>query len=137
MPYEPPTTPPPDSIPCACSGQAVIVGGEKLYPHRPDLYEKKFYLCDCGRYVGTHASSGHPLGTPADAETRAARGRAHAAFDPLWKDKHFETRGAAYRWLAAAMGVTEEVHIAQMDAKQADQVASLCNQYPTPNKRTE
>mgnify|MGYP001614746201 FL=1 len=123
-----PTGPAPSEVACPCGSAAVIVGGEKLYPHRPDLFEKKFFLCDCGRYVGSHAT-GHPLGVPADAPTRAARGRAHAAFDPLWKDKHFETRGSAYRWLSAKLGVEGEVHIANMNAEEADNIASLCTEY--------
>ncbi len=119
---------PPPSVSCVCGKAATPVGGEKIYPHRPDLYAKQFFLCDCGRYVGTHAS-GHPLGFPADAETRAARSKAHAAFDPLWKDGLFETRGAAYRWLASAMCVIGEIHIGASTVEQADAITRCCEQY--------
>ena len=116
------------SIPCPCGKEAALVGGEKVYPHRPDLFGKKFFLCECGRYVGTH-TSGEPLGFPADAETRAARSKAHAAFDPLWKGGFFDTRGAAYRWLAKEMGVEGEVHIGQSTVEQAERITALCAAY--------
>jgi hypothetical protein len=51
----------------------------------------------------------------ADAATHAARKAAHAAFDPLWQ-QGFMTRGAAYRLLQQALGLTEdECHMAIMD----------------------
>lgn len=123
------------NIDCPCGKQAALVGGEKIYPHRPDLYAKKFFLCECGSYVGCHAT-GEPLGFPANAETRAARSAAHAAFDPLWKAQEgfgkpaFESRSAAYKWLAQAMGVPEgeEVHIGQSTAEQAKKISLLCTQ---------
>lgn len=53
--------------------------------------------------------------TPADAETRAARIRFHAMFDPLWKNGDMfaspdgggkqRRRNAAYAWLASVLGI--------------------------------
>lgn len=39
----------------------------------------------CDAYVGCHGESKNPLGRLANAELRAAKKAAHAAFDPLWR----------------------------------------------------
>lgn len=113
------------TIPCECGSNAELVNGEKVYPHRNDLWMRLYYLCpQCKRYVGTH-QDGSPLGTPADKETRTARLEVHAMFDPLWKSKSkiFNSRRAAYNWLANKMN-RKEVHIGQMNKEQAK---STCN----------
>lgn len=110
----------------------VLVGGSVVYPHRPDLYPKWFWICrttGCDARCGCHPNSKRPLGGMATKATRDARMRAHAAFDRLWKGgpgKRFETRSEAYRWLAAAMGLAEVVtHIGMFDAVQCDEVVRL------------
>lgn len=115
------------SIPCPCGGKAGIVGGAVIYPHRPDLNKKSFYLCDaCGAYVGCHPGSDRPLGIPADAATRRARNKAHAAFDPLWKGAAMFTRKEAYALLRRFTGLSaERCHIAMMDADQCEKVAAF------------
>jgi hypothetical protein len=88
-----------------CGGEAELVGGDAIYPHRPDLARKKFYRCQpCDAYVGCHAGTTKPYGGLANAETRAARQRAHAAFDPIWKDGKVR-RIDAYSQLAKALGI--------------------------------
>ena len=38
-----------------CSRRAMLVTGQVIYPHRPDLHDLNFWLCDhCKAYVGTH-----------------------------------------------------------------------------------
>lgn len=42
---------------CECGKEieADIVGGDIIYPHRKDLYSKKFYLCPhCHNYAGVY-----------------------------------------------------------------------------------
>lgn len=110
-----------------CAGKASLVTGKRIYPHRPDLYAKNFYLCDCGAYVGCHKGTKDPLGYPAGAETRKARSVAHAAFDPLWKTRTMP-RTEAYKWLADRMGLTPgETHISWMDAATARRVVEICS----------
>ncbi len=83
----------------------------------------KFY--GCSRYPacdGTHGahSDGRPLGVPADAATRQARVRAHAAFDTLWKGGAM-SRTEAYEWLRGAMGLSRaEAHIGSFTKEQCD-----------------
>ena len=63
-----------------------------------------------------------PLAAP---NTLAARVRAHAAFDPLWKDGRM-SRGEAYRRLAIAMNMTlEQCHISLMGEREADRVVEI------------
>lgn len=61
-----------------------------------------------------------------DAETHAARGRAHAAFDPLWR-KGGMSRAAAYRALSRELGLTkDECHMKLMDKSTASRVPDAC-----------
>ncbi len=108
-----------------CGSRAEIVGGSRIYPHRPDLYQKKFWLCGCGAYVGCHPGTREPLGSPAGPETRRARSAAHAAFDPLWRSGQMR-RKAAYAWLSQALGVERnDCHIGMMDQDTAKRVVQL------------
>lgn len=126
-------------VPCGhCGSYTEQMTGARVYPHRKDLAEKLFWVCiHCDAYVGCHQSNGLPFGSPADAATRKARSRAHAAFDPLWKAKirksgmkKHQARGKAYKWLAEQMGMTrDDCHIGMMTAEQADRVADICRQY--------
>jgi len=112
-----------------CQRLAELVNGDVIYPHRPDLAGKKFYRCvPCKAYVGCHVASANakkpkppqPLGRLANAELRAAKQRAHAAFDPLWKSKQM-ARASAYKWAAGALGIPREnCHIGMFDV-------DLCN----------
>jgi ssDNA-binding Zn-finger/Zn-ribbon topoisomerase 1 len=96
-----------------------------------------FYGCErfpaCRATHGAHPD-GRPLGTPANAATKAARIRAHAAFDVLWKGGAMK-RNEAYYQLSKALGITRaECHIANFDAamceRVVDAVARLCGTAP-------
>lgn len=91
-----------------CQGDAKFVGGQDIYPHRPDLWGKKFYLCKpCDAYVGCHPNSVNPLGILANAKLRAMKSSAHAAFDPMWRNGDM-TRSAAYSWLASTLEIEKD-----------------------------
>lgn len=109
-----------------CGNASRLVGGLVIYPHRPDLHAKKFWMCECGAYVGCHGGTTNPLGYPAGPETRRARSEAHAAFDPLWKGRKGR-RSAMYQWLAGEMGLPpHQTHISWMNAAQARRVVAIC-----------
>ena len=111
-----------------CNGWGKPVGGNVIYPHRPDLAKKRFWLCGCGAYVGSHANSGKPLGTCAGPFLRKARGRAHAAFDPLWRNTSW-SRKAAYAWLSEVTGLSKrDCHMARMNAVECGWVIDACRQ---------
>ena len=110
-----------------CGAEAHKVTGKEIYPHRKDLYSKKFYQCKpCDAYVGCHPNSDKPLGRLANADLRRAKMAAHAAFDPIWKSGN-KSRSKAYSWLAEAMKLTpDKCHVGMFDVAQCEQVVALC-----------
>lgn len=112
-----------------CNRPACLVDGVMVYPHRPDLHEKKFYICPpCDAYVGCHRGTTRPLGRLANAELRLAKIAAHAAFDPLWRNRQM-TRNAAYSWLARQLGIRrEDCHVGEFDIEQCRRVVAVCEQ---------
>lgn len=109
--------------------------GAEIYPHRPDLFDLQYWICECGAYCGCHKGTDYtPLGRPAGPATRKAREAAHAAFDPLWKRVaerdnlnagHARNRG--YRFLAGQLGIERaDCHISHMDAVRCGQVVAIC-----------
>lgn len=71
-------------VSCDKEVQAVAIFGNHIYPHREDLYSRKFYQCPhCGNYVGTH-QDGRPLGTIPTPELRRARNEVHRIIDEYW-----------------------------------------------------
>jgi hypothetical protein len=87
-----------------------------------------FWICPynatCRMLCGAHPD-GTPSSTPADAETKAARNRAHEAFDALWKTDRLSRHGA-YRWMQRKMGMTrDEAHIGFFDVAQCEQLIGL------------
>lgn len=60
--------------------------------------------------------------TPADFETRQARRKAHAAFDPLWRKKKIK-RQRAYKKLAHYLNLPiEKTHIGAFSKQQCEKV---------------
>ena len=111
-----------------CQQPARLVGGETLYPHRRDLYARKFYHCaPCSAWVGCHPGTTKPLGRLADRELRTAKQEAHAAFDPFWRKSGMK-RNHAYGWLAKQLGIKrEQCHIGMMDVETCRRVVVICN----------
>jgi ssDNA-binding Zn-finger/Zn-ribbon topoisomerase 1 len=90
----------------------------------------KFYGCSNFRVTGcrgshsAHQETGEPMGTPARAEVRAARMRAHRAFDELWTHGHM-TRSRAYKWMQKVMVMTKrDAHIAKFDLEQCERLVA-------------
>jgi hypothetical protein len=109
-----------------CNTPAQQVRGSKIYPHRPDLHNRRFWYCDQGhpaRWVAVGTG-----GTMADQITRYWRQRAHAHFDPVWQSGDL-TRSDAYAILSEIMGITKsKCHISQFDYAQCKQVIEISNQ---------
>ncbi len=122
-------------IPCPyCRGQASLVTGAVIYPHRPDLAAKHFYRCaPCEAWVGCHPGTMMPLGRLANAELRAWKSKAHEAFDPLWKRKmkkgvlQHHARRAGYVWLAVQLGIRpKDCHVGLFDVAPCQRVVEIC-----------
>lgn len=110
-----------------CKQRPEIVGGDVIYPHRPDLSEKQFYLCrPCRAFVACHPITGKPLGILANSELRAAKKRAFAAFDQLWMNGPISRRKAylvlAY-WLQKDPAVS---HIGLFNLATCKRVEEVC-----------
>lgn len=101
--------------------------------HLRDSRHGLFYGCatfpTCRATHGAHPD-GRPLGTPANAETKAARIAAHDAFDKLWREpERYMTRRDAYRWLADLLGLTPgDAHIGSFDRGQCEAVTVRAGQ---------
>lgn len=108
-----------------CHRDAVRVTGVAVYPHRPDLYAKAFWICQpCKAWVGCHPHTSLPLGRLANPELRKWKQRAHAAFDPLWKSGRM-TRHEAYAWLSERMGKTPaNTHVGMFDEQECARVVA-------------
>ncbi len=113
-----------------CQRNAVLVSGNVIYPYRPDLFHKWFYRCEpCGAYVGCHPGSAQALGRLANAELRAAKMAAHAAFDPLWRNGGM-SRSSAYAWLSRELGVApQNCHIGMFDVDACRAVVAVCQEH--------
>lgn len=117
--------------------EAALVQSQEIYPHRPDLWNRSMWLCECGAYCGCHADTDQPLGRPAGKATREARMAAHAAFDPLWQAKmrrdsmsKGKARMAGYLWLADQLDLDpEDCHIGSMTESYARRVVAICRRY--------
>lgn len=110
-----------------CGKRTHLTDGAKVYPRRPDLANKLFYLCTpCDAFVGCHPGTERPLGVPANAALRSARQAAHRAFDPMWR-RGGMSRGAAYSWLAHSLGIpAHDCHIGLFDEHTCERVIALC-----------
>lgn len=110
-----------------CNNEAQLVGGDAIYPHRPDLHSLRFWKCTpCDAWVGCHAGTERPLGRLANAELRRAKMEAHAAFDPLWKSGQMK-RKDAYGWLTTQLGIKRhDCHIGAFDVETCLRVVEVC-----------
>lgn len=81
---------------CECGKEieADIVGGDIVYPHRQDLYSKKFYLCPhCHNYAGVYQEEKPVIPTK---YIRNCRYTAHRALDKIWHSKKLKKKYYAY-----------------------------------------
>lgn len=112
----------PATLNCPDCGAAMRLR-DSTRPGRP-----KFYSCT--RYPACRAthgatSSGRPTGYPADAPTRAARLRAHEAFDAFWQRAGMD-RDRAYEYLAELMGLPrQDAHIGTFDQARCEKLIAL------------
>lgn len=116
-----------------CNGDAQLVNGNAIYPHRPDLHHLRFWQCaPCEAYVGCHRGTERPLGRLANVELRTAKMAAHAAFDELWKRTTAAgtfDRNGAYKWVAQQLGIARaDCHIGGFDVEQCQRVVEICNE---------
>lgn len=128
-----------------CGRETRRVTGADVYRNRPGLRDKIIYQCEpCGAWVGCHPGTDRPLGRLANAELRQAKMAAHAAFDPIWKARAGKdqsakkARGAAYGWLAVALGIKrDDCHIGMMDVATCRRVVEVCRAFRSSTEATQ
>lgn len=89
------------------------------------------YLCKpCDAYVGCHDGTCYPLGTLANKALRHARKVNKAHFEPLWQqgpERKFETRTAAYEWLARELRIPpSKCHWGMFELDRAIEAGLVC-----------
>ena len=124
-----------------CNKPARLADTKEIYKTRS--YGKAYICVDypgCDSYVGVHNGTDKPKGRMANAELRAAKIKAHAAFDPIWRerfriksaqDKSY-TKGMArngkYKKLSQILGIPrDECHIGMFDIDTCNRVIAICN----------
>ena len=115
-----------------CYKLASLVSGEVIYPHRIDLFDKKFWSCKkCEAYVGCHEKTTLPLGSLANQTLRSLRSKCHQLFDPLWRSKNNGiTRSNCYWWLANKLDIhIKDCHIGLFDEDKCMRLLILWSEY--------
>ena len=108
--------------------------GDKGYPYGAD-YGPTWTCVPCQAWCGCHPGTENALGGLANAELRAAKQAAHAAFDPLWHGKirrdkcsKRQARNAGYAWLAGQLGIpVKKCHIGMMNLDECRKVVEVCS----------
>lgn len=108
-----------------CNNQAVWTQNKAIYGRNYGRSYMCYYCKPCNAYVGCHRNSRTPLGTMANAELRDFRKKAHAVFDPLWKERRHKKRHQLYAEISRHFGY--EIHIAQSDIPQCKRIIDWCN----------
>lgn len=116
-----------------CGADSVMTRGDVIYPHRPDLAEKAFWLCKpCNAYVGCHPNTRQPLGRLADESLRRQKSAVHRVLDPLWKTGRMKRR-EAYQLLADGLGIQlKKCHVGWFDLETCNKALEVLN----PRKET-
>lgn len=106
-----------------CNSPVVMLRNRVVYGKDSGFWPFVYWCLGCGANTGVHNGSIYPKGKLADKETRAARIRAHALFDPLWQENHM-TRSEAYTYLGHLMGRApdDQIHIGNLDAEECMEV---------------
>lgn len=109
-----------------CNKEAKLVTGKRIYPKRPDLFNKNYYLCEpCFAYVGCHDGSDRPKGPLANNSLRALRRDVHFYFDKTWKTS-VTSRSSAYKWLSEKLKIKpEQCHIGMFDERLCEKTINL------------
>lgn len=94
---------------CSCEKdiKARLSHGGEIYPHRPDLSNLPFWICDkCKNFVGCHHKTKNrtkPLGCIPTPEIKYLRKKIHSFIDPLWRSGEM-TRNDVYQELSNFIG---------------------------------
>src|ERR1035437_6701611 len=106
-------------LPCPECGAPLLL---KQGQHGSFFGCSQFRFTGCSGTHSAHQQTGQPMGTPATADVKAARTRAHREFDQLWMTGRM-TRSKAYVWLQKVLQLTKrDAHLAKMDLAQCERL---------------
>ena len=115
---------------CGCKRiiKPILTNGKYMYPHRPDLRIKPFWMCrTCKNFVGCHPGTTNPLGSIATRDIKNARAHVHEIMDPIWKSGYI-SRSQLYSEISYALGYI--FHTANINnIKDANNIIQLLLQY--------
>lgn len=109
-----------------CHNQAEWVENKEVYGRN---YGRSImiWLCKpCDAYVGCHNNTRKPLGVLANRELREWRKKAHAKFDPLWKNGKMN-RDKAYGVLRKEFG--RDIHIGESDIETCKHIINFIDEW--------
>lgn len=93
---------------------------EAIWCENKEIYGKNYgesymiYLCrSCDASVGCHNNTRKSKGTMANKELREWRIKAHAEFDPLWRDEKLAGRKRCYRMMTHKLGLKKPLHMGE------------------------
>lgn len=124
--------------PCTRRDLKCVECGATMILRPPGRYKSPFYACSAFPVCrGTHGAhpDGRPKGIPGDRATKAARIKAHRAFDRIWGQGRM-TRDQAYAWMRRVLHVPvakgEELHIGHLTVEQCEALIAAVNEtYPS------
>lgn len=103
---------------CSYCGGAAALHEDSSQFYRGTDYGPIWACAPCQAWVGCHPGTFIPLGRLANESLRKMKSRAHAAFDPIWKEGSM-SRKRAYRWLGDQLGTDpSETHIGMFNEDQ-------------------
>ena len=90
-------------VECQADINARLTDGAEMYPHRKDLHDLPFWICDvCNNFVGCHHKTKNrtnPLGIIANKELKNARQHLHRLIDPIHESGKIK-RSALYKLIS-------------------------------------
>lgn len=114
---------------CECNRivEPRLTDGAEVYPHREDLSELPFWICDeCGNFVGCHHKTDNPtqpLGSIPSRLIKMCRKELHSIIDPMWKNGWISRRNL-YKEISRRVGW--EYHTGNVNSEdEADQVKTV------------
>ncbi len=114
-----------------CNNAVELIHTSKIYRRTLGDWPWAYACVHCRAYVGLHPGTTIPLGTLADWQLRLARNNAKERFNKLWEGRQpHMSRGAAYRWLAAELGIpVTECHFGWFEEDMCLLAQAFCNLY--------
>lgn len=107
-----------------CNKPAIWTENKAIYGKNYGKSYMCYYCKPCNAYVGCHRNSRLALGTLANAELREYRKKAHAHFDPIWKNRSQRNRGRLYEEISRHFG--KDIHIGESDIQTCKDIIVWC-----------